>query len=75
MATFKMTTREDGKTVTDRNINKALSEDSVDLLTGTLLMIQSAKITDKCAGSIPVFDGKRRYNLVLKGDTMDDQKE
>lgn len=69
---LKMTTREDGKTVTNRDIRRELSEDSVDLLTGTLLMIQSAKITDKCEGSIPVFDGKRRYNLVLKGNTMDE---
>ncbi len=70
---LKMTTREDGKTVTDRDISKELSEDSVDLLTGTLLMIQSAKIpADTCAGSIPVFDGKRRYNLVLQGDSMEE---
>lgn len=70
---LKMTTQEDGKTVVDRDIKKELSEDSVDLLTGALLMIQSAKIpADKCAGEIPVFDGKRRYNLVLEGDTMDE---
>lgn len=69
---LKMTTREDGKTVTSRDIKPELTQDSVDLLTGTLLMIQSAKITDKCEGSIPVFDGKRRYNLVLKGNEMDE---
>ncbi len=68
---LKMTTREDGKTTTRRDIQRALSEDSVDLLTGALLMIQSAKPTaDKCAGEIPVFDGKRRYNLVLQGDEI-----
>ena len=69
---LKMTTSEGGKTVTSRDIKPELTQDSVDLLTGTLLMIQSAKITDKCEGSIPVFDGKRRYNLVLKGNEMDE---
>ena len=68
---LKTTTRDGTKTTTNRDIKRELTEDSVDLLTGTLLMMQSAKITDKCKGEIPVFDGKRRYNLVLEGDEMD----
>lgn len=68
---LKMTTQEKGKTTTERDINRELSADSVDLLTGTLLMIQSARLTDTCKGSFPVFDGKRRYNLTLYGGGMD----
>lgn len=72
---LKMTTQESGKTKTERDIKKELSADSVDLLTGTLLMIQSARLTDTCKGSFPVFDGKRRYNLTLYGGGMDEVRK
>lgn len=68
---LKMTTQEGGKTTTERDIKKELSADSVDLLTGTLLMIQSMRVTDTCKGSFPVFDGKRRYNITVYGGGMD----
>jgi hypothetical protein len=69
---LKMTTQEGGKTTTKRDIQKELSQDSVDLLTGAVLMIQSARLTDTCHGSFPVFDGKRRYNLTLYGGGPDE---
>jgi len=68
---LKMTTQSDGKTTTDRNIDDVLVDNTVDLLTGALNIFQHVKKTTKCAGSFPIFDGKRRYNITL----VDDGKE
>lgn len=68
---LKSTTQEGNKTTVDRDINQKLSANSLDLLSGTLAMLQSAKNTNKCAGKFPVFDGKRRFNIVLKDDGME----
>jgi len=65
---LKSTTQDGNKTTVDRDINKGLSANTLDILTGTLVMLQSAKSTNKCEGSFPVFDGKRRFNIVLKDD-------
>jgi len=65
---LKTTTQADDKTTVQRDFKKELSQDAVDMLTGTLLMMQNAKNTQKCEGSFPVFDGKRRYNITLKDD-------
>jgi len=65
---LKTTTQAGDKTTVDRDINKNLSSDAVDVLTGTLLIMQNAKNTQKCEGSFPVFDGKRRFNITLKDD-------
>lgn len=62
---LKTTTQADGKTTTDRDINQAMSSNAMDLLTGTLLMLQNVKNNDKCTGKFPVFDGKRRFNITL----------
>ena len=62
---LKSTTQEGQKTTTDRDIDAALSHDTMDLLTGTLAMLQSVKNTNKCSGKFPVFDGKRRFNIAL----------
>lgn len=63
---MKTTTQEGGKTTINRELEKALTSDAVDMLTGTLLMMQNAKNNDKCEGSFPVFDGKRRFNITLQ---------
>lgn len=63
---LKMTTQENNKTEVKRDIEKNLTENSVDILTGTLMMMQHTKNTDKCKGSFPVFDGKRRFNITLQ---------
>ena len=65
---LKSTTQDGDKTTVNRDIDQVLSKDTLDLLTGTLTMLQSAKNTEKCAGKFPVFDGKRRFNIVLQDD-------
>ena len=65
---LKSTTQNQGKTTVERNIDEVLTADTLDLLTGTLVMLQSAKNTNQCAGKFPVFDGKRRFNITLKDD-------
>lgn len=62
---LKSTTQEGAQTTTDRDIDDALSHDTLDLLSGTLAMLQSVKNTQKCEGKFPVFDGKRRFNIAL----------
>lgn len=68
---LKTTTQEGKKTTVSRDIKKELVEDTVDMLTGTLLMMQNAKNSEKCEGSFPVFDGKRRFNITLQDAGMD----
>lgn len=65
---LKSTTQDGNKTTVQRDINQVLTDNTLDLLTGTLVMLQSAKNTDKCMGKFPVFDGKRRFNIVLRDD-------
>jgi hypothetical protein len=65
---LKSTTQDGDKTTVDRDINQVLSANTLDLLTGTLVMLQSAKNTNHCTGKFPVFDGKRRFNITLKDD-------
>lgn len=65
---LKTTEQRGQKTVVKRDIDKSLTHDAVDMLTGALLMMQNAKNTEKCEGSFPVFDGKRRFNITLKDD-------
>jgi YD repeat-containing protein len=61
----KTTTQEGQKTTVNRDIDKGMASNAVDILTSTLLMMQHAKNTQKCEGSFPVFDGKRRFNITL----------
>lgn len=68
---LKITVQEGEKTTTERKIEHELAADSVDLLTGTLLLMQRAKNGNECKGSFPVFDGKRRYNITLTGGGED----
>lgn len=65
---LKTTVQQGSKTVVKRDTQKDLTKDAVDMLTGALLMMQNAKNTEKCEGSFPVFDGKRRFNITLKDD-------
>lgn len=65
---LKTTQQEGTKTTVNRDIDENLSKDAVDMLTGTLMMFQSTKNKKTCKGSFPVFDGKRRFNIVLKDD-------
>lgn len=65
---LKTTTQEGNKTTTERDIDDVLADHTLDLLTSTLAMLQSAKNTQKCTGKFPVFDGKRRFNISLTDD-------
>jgi hypothetical protein len=65
---LKSSTKDGLKITTARKASDVLSGNTVDLLTGTLIIMQSARNTAKCAGSFPVFDGKRRFNITLRDD-------
>lgn len=67
----KTTTQEGAKTKVDRDTAKTVAGNAVDMLTGALLMMQSAKNTQKCEGTYPVFDGKRRFNITLRDNGTD----
>lgn len=62
---LKTTTQSDGKTVTNRDIDQEMAKNAMDLLTGTLVILQNVRNSDKCTGKFPVFDGKRRFNITL----------
>lgn len=68
---LKATTQENKTTTVDRDIDEKLHADAVDILTGALMMMQTAKNTEKCEGSFPVFDGKRRYDIELYDEGVD----
>lgn len=59
------TVKEHDKVVKQQNIDKILSGNAGDVLTGVLTMLQTVKDSEKCEGEFPVFDGKRRFNLTL----------
>ncbi|MDI1226243.1 MAG: DUF3108 domain-containing protein [bacterium] len=65
---LKTTTKQGEKITVNSEPKKDLAKDAVDMLTGALLMMQNAKNTEKCEGSFPVFDGKRRFNINLTDD-------
>lgn len=65
---LKTTTHEDNKTKVKKDFDPKLTTDAVDMLTGALQMLQHSGQTSKCAGSFPVFDGKRRFNITLHDD-------
>lgn len=69
---LKVTTQENGKTTVKRDIDKKLSQDAVDLLTGTLMMIRQAPDSGACDRTFTVFDGRRRFAITLSGGEMDD---
>ena len=65
---LKTTTREDNKTKVKKDFEPDMTKDAVDMLTGALQMMQHTGMTDKCEGSFPVFDGKRRFDIQLSDD-------
>jgi YD repeat-containing protein len=67
----KTTTQSGSKTTVNRDIDKNMATNAVDILTSTLLIMQNARNTQKCEGSFPVFDGKRRFNITLHDDGTD----
>ncbi|MBU6476166.1 MAG: DUF3108 domain-containing protein [Alphaproteobacteria bacterium] len=65
---LKSTTQDGEKTTVRRDFKTKLTQHTLDMLTGVLAMLQSVRNTNRCAGAFPVFDGKRRFNIVLKDD-------
>ncbi|MBI3441854.1 MAG: DUF3108 domain-containing protein [Proteobacteria bacterium] len=65
---LKTTVQNNGRTTVDRNINETLAANTLDVLTGVLVMFQNVKSTHKCEGKFPVFDGKRRFNISVSDD-------
>lgn len=65
---LKTTTYENNKTSIKKDFDPALTADAVDMLTGALQLFQHTGQTEKCEGSFPVFDGKRRFNITLSDD-------
>lgn len=57
---------ETGHADSKKEIEAALAKDAVDMLTGAVTLLQNTDGTESCAGTVPVFDGKRRYNLHFK---------
>ncbi len=55
-----------GKKTTNNKIKNELTIDTVDMLTGAVQLLQNAENQSTCNGSVPVFDGKRRFNLIFK---------
>lgn len=57
----------DGETVRsyDHVFEKELVSNTVDLMTATVHMLQNVTDGKTCDTSIPVFDGKRRFNMVF----------
>jgi YD repeat-containing protein len=68
---LKATTKDGNTTNVKRDIDQSLSADAVDMLTSTVMMMQSAKNKNTCAGTYGVFDGKRRFNIKLKDEGQD----
>lgn len=64
-----LTTRyesETGHADSTKDIEAAMAKDAVDMLTGAVTLLQNTNGMESCAGTVPVYDGKRRYNLHFK---------
>lgn len=59
---------EDGKTksLEDFNLDQNIAENSVDILTAALAIMETAARTGACEGQEDVFDGKRRFALSVE---------
>ncbi len=64
-------TRKKNRKKKRKNLPPVLPRDTVDPLTAVLEVTHSVLEEGACARTIPVFDGKRRYNLVLKYEGPD----
>ena len=62
------TVKKHGQIFTEKNVDKLLSGNAVDVLTGVLNMMQIVKNSNECKGKIAVFDGKRQFNINLKNE-------
>ncbi len=56
---------DDGVDKTPKNIDPALTRQTVDILTATLRMMQNVDAAKACAGKSDVFDSRRRFTLAF----------
>lgn len=63
---YKTMTEEKGKTTVKRDIDRDMATGAVDMLSAALLILQNARHAESCAGTFPVFDGKRRFDITLQ---------
>ncbi len=54
---------DNGQKVTDDDFEEGMAKDALDMLTATVKLLQESDGNENCAGSVPVFDGRRRFNL------------
>jgi hypothetical protein len=71
----KLTNVSNGKTTEKTDTAAYLSADAVDLMTGLAMVMKNTEKTGKCAGSFPIFDGKRRFDLTFQDAGMDKLKK
>lgn len=60
-----------------KEVDDELTQQTTDILTSTLNMMQSIAAGNECEGSDEIFDGKRRYKMVFKqkaGDVLERSK-
>lgn len=48
-----------------------IASDAVDILTGTLQILQKVSLSDGCNSKAEVFDGKRRFNIVFSDEGIE----
>ncbi len=56
---------EDSTDKSPKNIDTALTNQTIDLLAATMMVMNQAKHSKKCEGTSEVFDGKRRFKLIF----------
>ncbi len=59
---------DNGKPMKSQPLDPKLAAGAGDVLTATLALLQNVAHTGKCAGSYPVYDGRRRYDVTLADD-------
>jgi hypothetical protein len=65
---LKMTLQNNDGPALPIKLDATLADHSVDILSGTLALLQNADTTHKCTGKFPVYDGKRRFDVTLVDD-------
>lgn len=68
---FEKAVEKEGSRIKTRDdVSDKLTLNAVDVLTATLQMLQTVSLDNNCNSTVPVFDGKRRFNLVFKKGKM-----
>lgn len=68
---LKATFLEKDKTATVRDFAPDLADGTIDMLSAMMMIVQSVEKNGACKGNLPVFDGKRRFNIILQDGGKD----